>query len=193
MTYFLDFDRTIFDFDAFFIDLINVPALSSVKEQVLEVIKIPRGVDAAHDEKRNKMWEKLHALYSAGAFSFAPGTLTHFVFPDARAFLEKHGTDTVIVTKGGLDLSFQKGKVDASDVSRLARHCEYVMRTTPKGEVMKSLVEKYPGPHVFVDDFSQELDSVATENPGVALYEIRRDGKPGSGRFPVISSLAELP
>ena len=192
MTYFLDFDRTIFDFDTFFADLISKPELSSIRDRALEIIKIPRGVDLAHDEKRNKMWEEVHVLYTTGVFTFKPGALSQFVFPDARAFLEKNGEHTVVVTKGGLDIAFQKGKLDSSGVSHIAHHCEYVMRDIPKGEAVKALLGKYPGPYVFVDDFSKELDSVATECPEVALYEIRRDGKQGSGSYPIIRSLDEI-
>ena len=193
MTYFLDFDRTLFDFDSFFRELVERPGLASVRATALEVVKIPRGVDPVHDEKRNRMWEEVHALYSAGAFSFPDDSLSQFVFPDARAFLRKHGGDTVVITKGGLDLSFQQGKVAASGVGTLVARCEYVQREDSKGALLKSLLPEYPVPHLFVDDFSKELDSVALLCPEVTLYEMRRDGKAGSGTYPVIRSLEELP
>lgn len=193
MTYFLDFDRTVFDFDAFFSDLINQPELASVRERALQVVQIPRGIDSTHDEMRNRMWEDLHSLYSTGVFSFAPGSLSRFVFPDARVFLEQNGRNTILVTKGGLDLSFQKGKVESSGVSELVCRSEYVTRDAPKGASVKALLGEYPGPHIFVDDYAKELDSVAEECPSVTLFEIRRDGKPGSGEYAVIRSLKELP
>lgn len=193
MTYFLDFDRTLFDFDSFFLDLVEYPALSAMRERALEVVKIPRGTSVTHDEKRNKMWEELHALYSSGAFTFTEGSMSRFVFPDARAFLEKHGKDSVIVTKGGLDLEFQKGKVTSSGVETLVARCEYVQRDDSKGELVNILLKEYPGPYLFVDDFDKELASVAELCPEVSLYEIRRDGKPGSGEYAVIRSLEELP
>lgn len=193
MTYFLDFDRTIFDFDSFFLELVDYPALAAIKERALEVVKTPRGIDSAHDEKRNRMWEEVHALYSAGAFVFPEGALSRFVFPDAFTFLATHGKDTVVVTKGGLDLSFQKGKVISSGVATLVSRSEYVQRDDSKGALLKSLLGEYPAPYTFVDDFGQELASVADFCPEVALYEMRRDGKSGSGEYAVIRSLDELP
>jgi hypothetical protein len=193
MTYFLDFDRTLFDFDAFFLDLVEYPALAGVRERALEVVKIPRGVDSVHDEKRNKMWEEVHTLYSSGAFSFEDDALSRFVFPDAKAFLEKHGKNSIVITKGGLDLAFQQGKVISSGVGTSVLRCEYVQRDDSKGELLSSLLREYPAPYVFVDDFGKELESVAELCPEVSLYEIRRDGKPGSGEYAVIRSLAELP
>lgn len=193
MTYFVDFDRTLFDFDAFFLDLVEYPALRGMKERALAVVKIPRGIDVAHDENRNKMWEELHALYSSGAFTFQDGSLSRFVFPDAQAFLEKHGKNSVLITKGGLDLAFQKGKVAASGVETLVARCEYVQRDDSKGQLINSLLSDYPAPYLFVDDFGKELESVAELCPEVSLYEIRRDGKSGSGEYAVIRSLEELP
>lgn len=193
MTYFVDFDRTLFDFDSFFLDLIEYPALAGIRERALEAVKIPRGVDPEHDEKRNKMWEELHTLYSSGVFTFSEGSMSRFVFPDARAFLERHGKESVVVTKGGLDLNFQKGKVVSSGVETMVARCEYVQRDDSKGELIQSLLAKYPAPYLFVDDFGNELASVAESCPEVSLYEIRRDGRTGSGEYAVIRSLEELP
>lgn len=193
MTYFVDFDRTLFDFDSFFLDLVEYPALAGIRDRALEAVKIPRGVDPAHDEKRNRMWEELHALYSSGAFTFPEGSMSQFVFPDARIFLQKHGKESVVVTKGGLDLAFQKGKVASSGVETLVARCEYVQRDDSKGTLIKNLLVEYPAPYIFVDDFAQELASVAELCPEVSLYEIRRDANPGSGEYAVIRSLEELP
>lgn len=193
MTYFVDFDRTLFDFDSFFLDLVEYPALSALRERALEAVKIPRGVDPEHDEKRNRMWEELHTLYARGAFSFSEGSMLRFIFPDAHTFLEKNGKECVVVTKGGLDLAFQKGKVKSSGVETLVARTEYVQRDDSKGKLLKSLLAEYPAPYLFVDDFANELASVAELCPEVSLYEIRRDGMPGSGEYAVIRNLLELP
>lgn len=46
---------------------------------------------------------------------------------------------------------------------------------------------------LLVDDSPAELEVLASECPGLALYEIRRDGGAGDGRWPVVRSLSELP
>ncbi len=193
MTFFIDFDRTIFDFDAFIPTLVDEPGLATIRERLLEVVKIPRGFSPEHDQKRNALWDEVHRLYVSGAFSFPERSLAQFVYPDAREFLEGRGKGSVIVTKGGFQLAFQKGKVEASGILDLVSHCEYVLRDTPKGEAIQKLLSQYPAPYAFIDDFPKELQSVADLCPEVQLYEIRRDGKPGSGNFTVVSSFEDIP
>lgn len=193
MTFFVDFDRTIFDFDSFISILLDEPGLAPLRERLVEVVQIPRGFSPEHDQKRNTLWEEVHRLYVSGAFSFPERSLARFVYPDAREFLEGRGKGAVIVTKGGFQLAFQKGKVEASGIMHLVSHCEYVLRDTPKGESIKKILPNYPAPYVFIDDFPTELKSVEALCPEVSLYEIRRDGKPGSGIFPVVHSFADIP
>lgn len=46
---------------------------------------------------------------------------------------------------------------------------------------------------VFVDDSVDQLEGMQARFPEVRLFEIRRDGKEGDGRFQVIRSLSDLP
>jgi hypothetical protein len=46
---------------------------------------------------------------------------------------------------------------------------------------------------VFVDDSPDQLEGMAEKFPHAKLFEIRRDGGAGDGRFPVVRSLSELP
>lgn len=193
MTYFLDFDRTVFDFEKFVVHLAQMPGLVSVREEMLKVYANHQGENAEEEERRRRLRVALDTLYAEGAFSFSEGALADFVFPDALSFLKEKGSSTVIVTTGGIDLGYQKGKVAASGVQQLVLECVFVQRGNPKGPFVEALTKKYPAPYCFVDDLAPELVSVSTYVPGISAYEIRRDGKAGSGVYPVIRSLAELP
>jgi hypothetical protein len=193
MTYFLDFDRTIFDFESFFLYLADFPELSPFRERMLREAKRGRPPGIAPPPEREALWVDINTLYAAGSFVFLPDSLSKFVFPDALEFLKTHGASSVIVTSGGDDLAFQKGKVSASGVLPLVSEATYIVRGKPKGPVVQELLARYPGPYCFTDDLSEQIDSVIAHCPELAGYEMRRDGKPGSGAYPVIRSLSELP
>ncbi len=46
---------------------------------------------------------------------------------------------------------------------------------------------------VFVDDSIDQLEGMHEKFPQVRLFEMRRDGREGDGRFQVLRSLSELP
>lgn len=49
------------------------------------------------------------------------------------------------------------------------------------------------GEAILADDSPKELEALANAFPAMKLYEVRRDGREGDGRWPVITTLAELP
>lgn len=65
------------------------------------------------------------------------------------------------------------------------------------GASKASYLKTWPGytgaPAVFADDSPSELAELAEAFPAMKLFEVRRDGGTGDGRFPVIRTLAELP
>jgi hypothetical protein len=191
MAYFLDFDRTLFDYESFFPYLAALPQLAALKDRML-VERARRKLSGLSTPERDALWGEIDSLYKSGAFSFTPDSLAQFVFPDAREFLERHGLSTVVITSGGIDLAFQKGKVEASGVEALVSRVVCVTRGIPKGPSVRDLISGYPAPHYFVDDLPEQIDSVIELCPDVGGYEMRRDTTEPSGRYPVIHSLSEL-
>jgi len=173
MTYFLDFDRTLFDTSAFLryiIERDNLDRLLSLSEVEMAI--------------------ELNAITAEGLLAFTPGELQPFMYPDAEDFLKKHDGSCLVVTAGNIAL--QKAKLES------VFHREPILPIFYNGDERKGtfiarMISSYQGPHTFIDDKVMELDSVAEHCAGVALYEMRRDGKPGSGAYPVIRSFDELP
>lgn len=155
MRYYLDFDRTVFDTDAF---------------------------KAAYSAQL--------AAYDAGApISFEPGELSRFLYPDAAQFLREKENAVTIITFGVASFQEAKAKSALYGIPRMS-----VMYT---GDVRKGA---FLAPHthlhagaVLADDSPEELEILAAECPQLALYEMRRDGGEGDGRWPVVRSLADLP
>ena len=193
MTYFLDFDRTLFDFDSFFRYLIRHPSFAEYRARGEQVLKEPRGTSAEADQRRDALWADIDMLYADGKLAFKEDELTQFLYPDAVSFLEEHGRETVIVTTGGVDLAFQRGKVAASGINTYVAGHVFVSRGNPKGPAIAAVIGGYQGPFVFIDDLAREIDSVIETCPEVKGYEMRRDGKEGCGRYPVLRDLATLP
>lgn len=173
MTYFLDFDRTLFDTSAFLeyvIDRDNLNRLLSLSEV--------------------EMAMELNALTAKGVLAFSPGELKSFMYADAEKFLQKNAGSCLVVTAGNVAL--QKAKLES------VFHEEPVLPIFYNGEERKGpfiarMLASYPGAKSFIDDKVMELDSVAAHCSGVALYEMRRDGKPGNGAYPVIRSFDDVP
>jgi hypothetical protein len=190
MTYFLDFDRTLFDTDAFTPTLVDNPACAPLKDEIQALVDTPRDLSIRGGAGRVELWEKLNRLCEEGALGFAPGELARFVFPDAAAFLKTHGKDSVILSYGFP--AWIHAKVESALSGLAVREILYAEHRE-KGEALSAFIHKFEAPYVLVDDLAVQLDSVKEFLPDVSLFEMRRDGKEGSGRHAVIRSLAELP
>ncbi len=172
MRYYLDFDRTVFDTDSFIPFLKERPEMR-VETPLSEKDFLTRASDMAKD----------------GSLVFEPGELSRFLFPDAASFLREKENAVTLITFGGK--AFQEIKVKSAlfGIPRMS-----VMYTD---EVRKGVyLAPYPHLHtdaVFVDDMPLELEILQTECPSLTLFEIRRDGREGDGRWPVLRLLSELP
>jgi len=153
MMYFLDFDRTLFNTDAF---------IASMQSRL-----------AALDD-----------------LSFAPGELTPFIYSDVPEFLRALGNEAVIVTHGNPVL--QRMKIESA-LAGIPRVSAIYVNQELKGPHLATRLAGSGARALFVDDTPLQLESVETHCPAVALYEMRRDGGTGDGRWPVVRSLLDLP
>lgn len=172
MRYYLDFDRTVFDTESFKAYVRDLPGNESLKEC------------AAAD-----LGPAIVALAKEGGVAFAPGELSRFLYPDAATFLREKENAVTIITFGDREVQEMKTKSALYGIPRMS-----VMFT---GELRKgSFLEPHTHLHadaVLVDDSPHELELLASTCPLLGLYEMRRDGKEGDGRWPVIRNLSELP
>jgi len=190
MTYFLDFDRTLFDYESYRSYLITLPEFARFKDRIL---LLSGKDDVASTQKRRALWEELDLWYEQGGYTFTPNELARFMFPDALDFLRAHGAGSIIITSGGMSVVFQTDKIKSSGAAEMVAEVRYLRgRNLSKGPEILALCKHYTPPFVFVDDLVEQLDHVATAVSGVSLFEIRRDGKEGSGKYPVIHTLNEL-
>lgn len=173
MRYFLDFDKTLFDTDAFI-------------EYLGKKIHTPELANLPLDERNRSV---LYA-YEARLITFEDGELSPFVYGDVAEFLRLAANNATIVTFGSPGL--QKAKIQSA-LSHIPRvHVVYTLGKD-KGPFVKEQLGDSGSEAVFVDDAILPLESVALSCPGVQLFEMRRDGGEGDGRWRVITSLYELP
>lgn len=190
MTYFLDFDRTLFDYETFKVHLETLPEWQPFARSRFWR---PEKGDSVSPEERKNFWEKVDDWYADGDYSFQPDEFRRFLFSDAEEFLTQHGESSVIVTAGGKNTKYQEDKVASSGATDLVREvCLVPGRSLSKAPSITLLAQAYPPPYIFVDDLPRQLDEVAQALPGITVYEMRRDGGEGCGRYPVIRSLNEL-
>ena len=187
MLYFFDFDRTVFDTDSFkkaFAKRSSVrELLHQLKALVDELFSPERSLS-----KRRIATRTFGTYASHGRLGFAPLELKDFLYPDAVAFMTEHAQECTIVTYGVR--AFITAKV-ASALSHIPLR-DIVYTPRKKGRTIKRLTEGQEGSFVFVDDAVFQLDSVSRVCPDVRLFEIRRDGGTGDGRWPVLRSFGEL-
>ncbi len=171
MRYFLDFDRTIFDTEAFKVYVKELPGNEALNACSLE-----------------EVGPAIVALANEGKISFEPGELSKFIYQDAATFLREKENAVTIITFGDKLLQEMKTKSALYGIPRMS-----VMFT---GDVHKG---DFLSPHthlhndaLLVDDSPRELEVLQTTCPGLIPYEIRRDGGEGDGRWTVIRSLSEL-
>lgn len=185
MKYFLDFDRTIYNTDAFKRALARRPT-------VFELLQQGKAAGAewmspgASTRRRDVFAQALGTFLSHGRLFFRPEELRTFLYPDAEIFIQSH--DCTIVTYGVR--AFIAAKVTAAITHLNISDVVYTARK--KGPTIRRLSLNVTDECTFIDDMPFQLDSVATWCPDVHVIEIRRDGKPGSGRWRVIQSLEEI-
>ncbi len=199
MTYFLDFDRTLFDTVSFKKTLSRRFSLTNLREQfkttfTKKVTPLDPVVPALVRKKMSKRARVrlAAATYSAtGRFGFTPQELRNFLYPEVPEFLEKHGKDIIIVTYGVQ--SFITAKVTSALDGFVVKDVVYTPHR--KGPVIKRLIANNPGPFVFCDDMHFQLHSVAAACPEVQIFEMRRGeiGTEPDGTWPVVHSLTDLP
>jgi len=185
MKYFIDFDRTVFDTDAFKKSIAGGPTLRELvtqfRDAVIEFFQ--------HDpttRRRQRFTRTWGTFLSHGRFAFKPEELTHFLYPDVEPFLSTH--DCTIVTYGVRAFITAK-------VATTLRHLpvtDIVYTSRKKGPTIKRLTEAANDSCTFIDDMHFQLASVSRWCPDVQVIEMRRDGKEGTGSWPVIRSLAEV-
>lgn len=185
MKYFLDFDRTVFDTDAFKKSLAKRPTLLELVGQfeaaVLEFLK--------HDEtvtRRRRFFRTWGTFLSHGRFTLSSEELRQFLYPDVAPFVAAH--DCTIVTYGVR--AFITAKVTTALADMPFKDIVYTSRR--KGRTIARLIAEETEECTFVDDMIFQLVSVSAWCPNVHVVEIRRNGEKGDGRWPVIHSLAEL-
>lgn len=190
MTYFFDFDRTLFDTNAYNRFLVDHPACAPFKDEMIELLDTPYAVLGSEDPDRKAVWNKVTAVIVSGELTFAPGELSQFLYKDVTETLRGLGNEALIITYG--EKERQRVKIESAlhDVVRLT-----VLYTEDKlkADFLSTWSGYYGGPSIFVDDRAKELEGIAEKFPSISLYEMRRDGEKGDGRWPVITSLSQLP
>lgn len=171
--YFLDFDRTVFDTELFFESLKDHPIAGPVYTR------------AQGDHKMMRQ-----TLLETPGFIFSPGELSRFVYEDAARFLRDKENGVMLITYGAE--GFQKAKIESA-IHGIPRISTIYTGDVRKGAYIGPHIGMYGATPVFVDDAPLELEILAVHAPNAQLYEMRRDGGAGDGRWPVIRSLSELP
>lgn len=108
-------------------------------------------------------------------------------YEDARAFLHAMGNEAILISRAESRDEIQTA------LSGIPRLTIILTHNKPKAEFLSEQSHLLAAQSLFVDDSPGELALMETLHPQVKLYEIRRDGKEGDGRWPVVRSLAELP
>jgi FMN phosphatase YigB (HAD superfamily) len=190
MMYFLDFDRTLFDTDAYNRSLLDEPGCADFRDELAAILPLKRDNTVVPPPERERVWALISKAFESGALSFAPGYLSRFLYADVVETLRGLGNEALIITYG--EATRQRLKIESAlaDVVRLT-----VLYTEDKPKV--DFLAEWPGYYgsdaVLVDDRPAELGPLSEKFPNLRLFEMRRDGGAGDGRWPVIRSLTELP
>lgn len=180
MIYFIDFDRTLFDVDAFNTMLLQHSLIAPFAERVRA---FPPG-----SEERQEVWRTVVGMIERNEVVIPRADIAQFTYPDVPGFFASHGADIVVVTFGVPAL--QKLKLDATIGGH--KNAIYLEGEKTKGEVIRAWCGDRRPEAVFVDDALHYLSSVAAECPWLRIFEMRRDGRKGSGAYPIVHSLLEL-
>jgi hypothetical protein len=172
MRYYLDFDRTIFDTDRF------APWVRSRFAGTAMETMPSAEFGVVMDQK-----------ITSKEFSFPPGELSQFLYPEVAGFLRDKENAVTIITFG--NPTYQKAKAESAfyGIPRVS-----VMYTADvrKGAYLAPHTHLHQGA-VLADDAPLELEILAASCPGLVLYEMRRDTATSDGRWPVVHSLHDLP
>lgn len=171
--YFLDFDRTAFDTDSFIEYLRAQPVTNTY-------INLP---EAEFNKALNSSVLKKKLL-------FAPGELSRFLYEDAGRFLRDKENGVMLITYGNEAL--QRAKVESA-LYGIPRISTIYTGDVRKGDYLAPHIGMYGQSPVFVDDSIEELEIFSIKCPNAQVFEMRRDGGVGDGRWSVIHSLDELP
>jgi len=190
MMYFLDFDRTLFDTDSYNRSLLEKPVLASLKKAFEDIFEEEKKGQNDGAEKRHALWDEVSARMHSGELTFTPGELSPFVYGDVSEFLRMLGNDAAIITFG--EKKRQQMKLESA-LAGIVRLTVFYTEDVLKGDYLATYPHLVPQDALFVDDRPLELENVATQFPAMKIYEMRRDGGTGDGRWPVVHSLSELP
>lgn len=172
MMYFLDFDRTCFDTDSFIVYLKTHPVAGQWSH--------------LHEMEFGTM---LNSAVAEGSLTFAPGELSRFLYEDAGRFLRDKENGVMLITHSNPAL--QKAKVESA-LYGIPRISTIYTGDVRKGEYLAPHIGMYGATPIFVDDTVLELEIFSANCPGAVVYEMRRNGEPGDGRWPVLTSLSSL-
>lgn len=171
MRYYLDFDRTLFDTNAFYSYMKQRPDRSDLAGLTEPEITAALG-----------------SLAVEGKLSFEPGELSPFLYPDAAQFLREKENAATVITAGNKELQELKARSALYGIPRTSVMCTGSVR---KGEYLAPHTHLHAGA-MLVDDSPVELEFVASQCPGIKLVEMRRDGGVGDGRWKILKSFSEL-
>lgn len=179
--FFLDFDRTLFDSDCLFEEVLLGHEV--LQEEARLAWEQPSG-----SKERQEFYRFAGTHVEQGNFSVDPGAFAKYVYPDALQFLKTYGEQVVIITYSD-DVTFQKHKVEATGLHTLVSGVLYTK--DPKGPVLrKEFPEKPTG--FFVDDSPAQLASVSHECPWLTPVEMRRDEKESTGHYKTVKNFEEF-
>jgi FMN phosphatase YigB (HAD superfamily) len=154
MMYFLDFDRTLFDTDAYNRSLIDEPGCAPFKEDLEKVLAEGRDDTLTPAPERARVWGLLSEAMRSGALTFAPGYLSRFLYADVAETFRGLGNEAVLITYGEVERQRIKIESALADVVRLT-----VLYTgeLAKADFLKTWPGYYGAPAIFVDDRVAEL------------------------------------
>lgn len=183
MLFFVDFDRTLLDWDGLVLRLIALcPPLHA---DIQAVMRLPPGTP-----ERGAVWEKVADLLESGAFSLSKQDVQQYLYSDAVSFVSRRAGDIVIATSG--DPGLQKIKLNLAFPSVQFRDVLLCGGRDYKGmEIGKWLKGARPEA-LFIDDAPLQLESVAEACPWISLFEMCRNCKTPASRFPVVHDFDEL-
>ncbi len=190
MIYFLDFDRTLFDTDTFAEKLPELPVAEPFREDIRAAVEAGRANTLSADRGEHDAWQRLYEAVRAAPLSFAPGELEPFLYRDTAEFLRALGNEAIIITFG--DEAWQKAKVESA-LAGVVRKTALYTGNALKADFLSTWPGYYGQEAIYTDDRPHELAAMAAAFPNMRVYEMRRDGAPGDGRWPVVRSLSELP